>query len=178
MQLDTVLTPDVKQAIEATVMQTRRWEPESVAISLVVDWPHDRLPLLAASHKQLRTDLVLLFAVLPDKSVVSQFAEDSFARIVNAAFKDVRAEDQGLLVKLGNEFRHFGNPIGRAITTFPGHKVPADRLPRKEPGPVYKTQGDDTVIAFYSYDYNQMLLYDCKMVFHRDQITLTSRLLE
>jgi hypothetical protein len=150
--------------IEKIIRDRYQWEPSEYDLEYRAEWNHDRLPLVIAIHKTKKIDWSPHFFLLPDGMLITPYSEKGFEKILEKVFTPIKSGDAEMLAELALSFALFGKPVGQLWTNPVEGRVKNGQVPREIPKPLIQfSPGGNATLEFYSYDYELLILYDCRV---------------
>jgi hypothetical protein len=172
------ITSEQKKNIEKEIKTRYNWHPGDYELDFLAEWDHSKIPIIVALPTKYKVDFSPRFAILQDETLCTPHDENALNRIIQVAFPKVDSSQTKAIIELCLLFGDFHAPIKRIWDQPIENRIPSKLLKRKDSNPTFKIDGSKSVIEFYSYDYELMKFYDCKIKISQKGIELVAKLLD
>ncbi|MBN2440540.1 MAG: hypothetical protein JXJ04_04325 [Spirochaetales bacterium] len=165
------LSPAQKNIMHRLIAEHDAWFGKEYVLEFLEEWDNARLPIVLAIPAKLLVDYSPCFAIMPDNRVLSAYEKDAFKTIIKEVFPDITEADAPLIAELSIMFGGFGAYVGVIYDGMVKGRSSSNRQLRSTSDIYYKKQGENHRIEFYSYDYELLLMYDCRISITHGEIT-------
>jgi len=157
------LTKAQETTIREFILTKYRWKPNMYTLEWMEDWDQSKIPFIVAIPTQLKVDFSPSFIILKNGDIITMWETDGFQRVISEYLLPLQTSYAKILAELALKFGVFGKPIGVLFrSSFEGRKT-QKKLPRTQSLPICTLKGDQMVLEFYTYDYELLRLYDCRI---------------
>jgi hypothetical protein len=158
------LTADQEKKIRKMIQTKYSWKPDMYKLEWREEWDQSRVPLIVAIPTKLKVDFSPSYIIMKNGEVISMWETDGFQKVIKEYLIPFQSTDAVLIAELAVKFAIFGKPIGGLFNgSLEGRKT-KKKIPRPQSIPQAFLKGDKMRLAFYTYDYELLKLYNCEIV--------------